>query len=50
MDRYARLSCAGGNSQEAVAGVTRRSVRRMCLKVGEEVLAVIKSTEVMLYG
>jgi molybdopterin-binding protein len=38
-----------GDGQEVVSVVTRNSVRRMDLKVGEEALAVIKSTEVMLY-
>jgi molybdopterin-binding protein len=38
-----------GDGQEIVSVVTRNSVRRMGLRVGEEALAVIKSTEVMLY-
>ncbi|HLW60216.1 MAG TPA: TOBE domain-containing protein [bacterium] len=35
-------------TQELVSVITRASVERMGLKVGDEVLAVIKSTEVMI--
>ena len=38
-----------GDGQEIVSVVTRSSVERMGLKVGEEAVAVIKSTEVMLF-
>lgn len=34
--------------QELVSIITRRSAERLRLKVGDEVLAVIKSTEVMI--
>ena len=34
--------------QELVAVITRSSVERLRLKVGEQVIAVIKSTEVMI--
>lgn len=34
--------------QELVSVITRSSVERMRLKVGDEVLAIIKSTEVMI--
>lgn len=40
-----RLEIGG---QELVAVITRSSVDRMKLRVGQEVLAVIKSTEVMI--
>jgi molybdopterin-binding protein len=40
-----RLAIGG---QELVAVITRSSAERLGLKVGEEVLAVIKSTEVMI--
>lgn len=40
-----RLEIGG---QELVAVITRSSVERLRLKVGEDVLAVIKSTEVMI--
>ncbi|HKV44629.1 MAG TPA: TOBE domain-containing protein [bacterium] len=35
-------------AQELVSVITRASVERMDVKVGDEVLAVIKSTEVMI--
>jgi molybdopterin-binding protein len=38
-----------GDGQEIVSVVTRSSVRRLGLRKGEEALAVIKSTEVMLF-
>jgi molybdopterin-binding protein len=41
----ARLAIGG---QELVAVITRSSAERLGLKVGDEVLAVIKSTEVMI--
>lgn len=34
--------------QELVAAITRSSVERLGLKVGDEVSAIIKSTEVMV--
>ncbi len=34
--------------QEVVAAITRSSVERMGLKVGDSVLAVIKATEIMV--
>ena len=40
-----RLDVSG---QELVAVITRSSVDRLRLKIGDEVLAVIKSTEVMI--
>ena len=36
------------DTQELVSIITRGSVERMRLKIGDEVLAVIKSTEVMI--
>ena len=38
----------GIGDQELVAVITRRSAERLRLKVGDEVVAVIKSTEVMI--
>jgi molybdopterin-binding protein len=38
-----------GDGQEIVSVVTRRSMDRMGLKIGEDAVAVIKSTEVMLF-
>ena len=40
-----RLAISG---QELVSIITRNSVERMGLKIGDEVFAVIKSTEVMI--
>ncbi len=40
-----RLDIAG---QELVAIITRSSAERLRVRVGEELLAVIKSTEVMI--
>ncbi len=37
-----------GNGQEVVAAVTRGSVERMGIAVGDSVVAVIKATEVMI--
>lgn len=37
-----------GNGQEVVAAVTRASVERMGIAVGDSVVAVIKATEVMI--
>ncbi len=37
-----------GNGQEVVAAVTRGSVERMGIAVGDSVIAVIKATEVMI--
>lgn len=39
-----------GDGQDVVAVVTRRSVKRLGLRVGGEAVAIIKSTEVMLYS
>jgi molybdopterin-binding protein len=36
------------DGQELVAVITRSSAQRLRLRVGDEVLAVIKSTEVMI--
>lgn len=36
------------DSREVVSVITRASVERMGIRVGDEVLAIIKSTEVML--
>lgn len=38
-----------GDGQEIVAVVTRSSVRRLGLRRGQEAMAVIKATEVMLF-
>jgi molybdate transport system regulatory protein len=37
-----------GNGQEIVAVITRGSVERLGLRVGEPAVAVIKATEVMV--
>ena len=34
--------------QELVSVITRRSAERLALRIGDEVFAVIKSTEVMI--
>ena len=39
-----------GDGQEITAVITRRSVERLGLRPGRPAIAVIKSTEVMLYG
>jgi molybdate transport system regulatory protein len=37
-----------GNGQTVVAAITRSSVERMGLQEGDDVVAIIKATEVML--
>ncbi len=37
-----------GNGQTVVAAITRSSVERMGLQKGDDVVAIIKATEVML--
>lgn len=37
-----------GNGQTVVSAITRASVERLGLKVGDEVTVIIKATEVML--
>ena len=39
-----------GNGQEIVSVITNGSVERLQLKVGSEVTAIIKATEVLLAG
>ena len=34
--------------QEVVAAITRSSIERMGIKVGDQVIAIIKATEVMI--
>jgi len=40
--------CLQVAGQEVVAAVTRSSVERLRLKVGDEAVAIIKATEVMI--
>jgi len=40
--------CLQVAGQEVVAAVTRSSVERLGLKVGDEAVAIIKATEVMI--
>ncbi len=36
------------NGQEVVAAITRSSVERLGLKVGDQAMAIVKATEVMI--